>query len=349
MKSAVPARRFLALAAIATTAILAGCAEPKPPVVAPPPPPPPPAVSLSSKMIDHAAAYRAYVDRASLISPAFADGAAVAQSLRIGESYEPQQLLRGAIAYGAVVALQDPTFRAGVRTYAVDAEQRRTIAYEIIKDPAYVLGINGAASAAGLVTNALGEDGKKLLAQGRAVKQAAYDVQHFAWSKSEISGRESRLAMAKQLSATPIAGDGDMSAKLQQAVTGAQPLAALSANPAAPPFTPLVVRALAVGALAALGYGEDGNLEQIIPLTAEPNSAQCLNMSKLNLYQCLAVSKPHYEDVFCLGQHVMIDTGACLMKGVGMAEPPLPPPPPKVVPVSNKTPVKKSKARKHKD
>jgi hypothetical protein len=246
-----------------------------------------------------------------------------------------------------VVALQDPAFRAGVRTYAVDADQRRTIAYEIMKDPAYVLGISGAASAAGLVTNALGEDGKKLLAQGKAVKQAAYDVQHFSWSKSDVVARESRLAMAKQLSATPIAGDVDISAKLQQAVSGSQPLATVTANPAGPPYTPLVVRSLAVGALAALGYGEDANLEQVMPLTAEPNSAQCLNMSKLNLYQCLAVSKPHYEDVFCLGQHVLMDTGACLMKGVGIAEPA--PPPPQVTPVVAKTPAKKRKARKHKD
>ena len=44
-------------------------------------------------------------------------------------------------------------------------------------------------------------------------------------------------------------------------------------------------------------------------------------MSKLNLYQCLAVAKPHYEDVFCLGQHVLEDTGHCLMKGAGVAEP----------------------------
>jgi hypothetical protein len=346
MSSAVPAR-LLALAAVVTTAILAGCAEPKPPPA--PPPPPPPAVSLSPRLIDQASAYRAYVDRASLISPAFTDGNAVAQSLRTGASYEPHQLLRGAIAYGAVVALQDPTFRAGVRTYAADAEQRRTIAYEIMKDPAYALGINGAAGAAGLVTNALGEDGKKLLLQGRAVKQAAYDVQHFPWSKSDVPARESRLAMAKQLSATPIAGDVDISAKLQGAVTGTQPMTTLTPNSAAPPFTPLVVRSVAVGALAALGYADDASLEQVMPLTAEPNSAQCLNMSKLNLYQCLAVSKPHYEDVFCLGQHVLMDTGACLMKSVGMVEPAPPPPPPRAVPVSAKSPAKKSKARRHKD
>lgn len=348
MNSAVPMRRLLAMAAVATTAILAGCAEPKAPP-APPPPPPPPAVSLSSKLIDQASAYRAYVDRATQISPNFADGAAVAQSLRSGESYEPQQLLRGAIAYGAVLALQDPTYRAGVRTYAADPEQRRTVAYAIMKDPAYVLGISGAGGAAGLVNTALGQDGKKLYAEGQAVKQAAYDVQHFAWSKSEVAGRDSRLALAKQLSATPINGDADFSAKLQQAVAGGQPLASAMADPASPPYTPLVVRSLAVGALAALGYADDASLEQVMPLTAEPNSAQCLNMSKLNLYQCLAVAKPHYEDVFCLGQHVLMDTGACLMKGVGIAEPAPPPPPPKVVPVSTKTTVRKSKAKKHKD
>jgi hypothetical protein len=348
MRSVLPVRRLLALGAVAATAVLAGCAEPKPPP-APPPPPPPPSVSLSSKLIDQASAYRTYVDRAAVISPAFADGAAVAQSLRTGESYEPHQLLRGAITYGAVVALQDSAFRAGVRTYAVDPEQRRTIAYEIMKDPAYVLGINGASGAGALVANALGEDGKKLLTQGRAVKQAAYDVQHFAWSKNEVPGRDGRLALAKQLSATPLDADADLAAKLQQAVTGSQPLQTLTPGAGGPPFTPLVTRSLAVAALAALGYAEDANLEQVMPLTAEPNSAQCLNMSKLNLYQCLAVAKPHYEDVFCLGQHVMMDTGACLMKGVGMAEPAPPPPPPRVVAVSTKPTAKSRKARKHKD
>ncbi len=44
-------------------------------------------------------------------------------------------------------------------------------------------------------------------------------------------------------------------------------------------------------------------------------------MSKLNLYQCLAVSKPHYEDVFCLGQHALMDTGRCMVKGVGAVDP----------------------------
>jgi hypothetical protein len=44
-------------------------------------------------------------------------------------------------------------------------------------------------------------------------------------------------------------------------------------------------------------------------------------MSKLNLYQCLAVAKPWYEDIFCLGQHVLIDTGQCITKAAGQSQP----------------------------
>ena len=97
--------------------------------------------------------------------------------------------------------------------------------------------------------------------------------------------------------------------------------AATPAAPVSPPYTPLVIRSLAVAALAALGQAGDANLEQVNGLMTEPNAGACLNLSKLNLYQCLAVSKPHYEDVFCLGEHVMMDTGRCLMKSSGAAMP----------------------------
>ncbi|MEO8115886.1 MAG: hypothetical protein ABI655_15965, partial [Phenylobacterium sp.] len=302
-----------------TAAVLASCAAPAP-APAPAPPPSVPSVSLSPRVIEQAAAYRAYMARATAISPAFTDGESVARSLRAGAAYEPRQLLRGAIAYGAVAALQDPAFVAGVRTYAVDPEQRRTVAYEIMKDPAYVVGLSGSASAAGLVINALGDDGRRLLATGKAVKQAAYDVQHSAWSRSDVPGREGRLSLAKQLSTVPVMGEVGETSRLQLASIGAAPLG-LAAESASPPYTPLVIRSLAVAALAALGYADDASLEQVMPILTEVNSASCLNMSKLNLYQCLAVSKPQYEDVFCLGQHILMDTGKCVMKGAGMAEP----------------------------
>ena len=42
-----------------------------------------------------------------------------------------------------------------------------------------------------------------------------------------------------------------------------------------------------------------------------------LNLAKLNLYQCLAVAGPHYEHMFCLGEHSLHDTGQCLVAAGG--------------------------------
>lgn len=313
-----PMRRLLALGALAVAAALASCSTPPPP----PPPAPVPQVGLSPQVVEMASAYRAYVTRAAAISPGFTGGADVASGVRTGAAYEPQQLLRGAIAYGAIVALQDPTFVAGVRTYVQDPTQRRAIAYEILRDPAYAAGITGAGGAAGLVVAALGADGRALLDQGKAVKQAAYDVQRQSWSKADVPGRDARLALAKQLSMTAQPGDVAEMNRLSLAVTGgAMSSLMVSGDPKSPPYTPVVVRSLAVAALAALGYGNDDSLASLVPLMTDPGSATCLNMSKLNLYQCLAVSKPHYEDVFCLGQHIMMDTGQCLMKSAGVPVP----------------------------
>ena len=83
---------------------------------------------------------------------------------------------------------------------------------------------------------------------------------------------------------------------------------------------------MAVAALATLGYAGDASLEQVTPILDEPASASCLRMSKLNLYQSLSAAEPHYEDVFCMGQHSLIDTGRWVTKSVGVAEPAKPAP-----------------------
>jgi hypothetical protein len=163
-----------------------------------------------------------------------------------------------------------------------------------------------------------------------------------------VLDRDGRLAYAKTMSATPgLADSADMAALQQASMSGATPVPAPPADPAArpatvpvagprsapPPYKPLVIRGLAVAALAALGAAGDNNLALIDAVMAEPASAMCLNMGKLNLYQCLAVAKPHYEDVFCLGQHIMIDTGMCVIKASGAEMPYEPPPPARVLPV----------------
>ena len=320
--------KFAALA-VAAGALLSACASeaPLPPApiaahaVAPPP------VALSSRVVEKASEFRLYMARAGSISPVFKNGPAIEQTLSTAEGYEAQELSRGEIAYAAVVALQEPGFVAGVRTYAVDPTQRHELAQRLMSDPNYASVLPGAPAAAGLIIASLNAQAARVRGVGELVKQSAYDVQHQAWSKGFITDPEGRLAAAKVAAATPMAPEARDVSELQDAADhGSDSKVAsrsllVSGAAAAPPYTPVVTRGLAIAALAALGEAGDENDGQIQGLLSESNSGFCLNMSKLNLNQCLAVAKPWYEDVFCLGQHVLIDTGQCVAKAAGQPNP----------------------------
>jgi hypothetical protein len=342
MRSFLPARIAPALAAFALAAVLAGCGPEQPaPYMPPPPPPAPPPITLAPSLIQEASAWRGYMARANAISPDFKNGEEIQVSLRTAAAYEPKQFLRGAVAYAAIVALQDPVFVAELRKVAADPAQRIAMRDQLISNPNMATILPGADSAAGLILQALGNEGARMVVNGRAVKQSAYSVQHSAWSKIAVPNREARLILAKSLSATPMTGEAADVMLMQQASTGPSAATPLGLTPGAtpPPWSPLVVRGLTLAALAAIGEAGDANLAAITTLSAEPNAAYCLNMAKLNLYQCLAVSKPHYEDIFCLGQHILIDTGACVVKWTGATMPPEP-----IRPVVAPAPARKSTA-----
>ncbi len=305
------------LLAAASLSVLAACetppaAAPETPVAVAPPPPPPPAVAIYPRVIEQAAAFESYMNRAGGLTPSFTDGASVSRSLTIAAAYEPRQLATGVVAYGAVAALQEPSFVEGVRAYLRSPAQRAQIAAQIIQDPAYITGFPGAASAAGLVAAALDQQGARVRVAGEGVKQAAYSVQRQAWSKATIPNREERLANVKALGTALAPADTPTLDRLRASALGQTP-STTAAVALQPPYTPVVIRSLAIAALSALGYGEDPTYAQSFDaLLTEPTGGSCLNMSKLNLNQCLAVAKPWYEDVFCLGQHILIDTGECI-------------------------------------
>jgi len=91
-----------------------------------------------------------------------------------------------------------------------------------------------------------------------------------------------------------------------------------------------------------LGEATDEVYDALRASTQDGDSEACLRMVRLNLNQCLAVAKPHYEDMFCTGQHAMTDTGACLVKNASYVAPaPLvirsTPPPPAAKPKTKST------------
>ena len=85
----------------------------------------------------------------------------------------------------------------------------------------------------------------------------------------------------------------------------------VTGEPVNGPYTPAVTRSLAIAALAALGAGGDDARANTEYLATESGSEFCLNMSKLMLFQCLAASRPSYEDMFCVGRHIARDLATC--------------------------------------
>ncbi len=330
-----PLRRLMQGAAVTcmAAATLAGTATPasaqffgrkKPtaPVAAAEPPPAPP-IALSGSVLAAAGAYRAYMRKAATVSPGFKTGTDVEGALELAEASEPAQLSRGVVAYAALLALQDPAFVAGVRQYAKDPTQRMQVGSAILLNPAYASQMPGAASAAALVAATLNADGARLMVVGKSVKQSAYDVQKSAWSKIAIPDRDGRLARAKALSSNGMSTTPEEIEALRASIPTEAgpgrpiPEAVATSVSAAPPFAPAVQRGLAVAALAILGRAGDDNDPAVQAMLSDSGGGFCHSMAKLNLYQCLAVAKPFYEDVFCLGQHVLIDTAQCVQGGAG--------------------------------
>ncbi|HEX8569095.1 MAG TPA: hypothetical protein VF699_04120 [Caulobacteraceae bacterium] len=338
--------RIILLAAAAASALaLASCetAPPTAPVEAPPAPvvPPPPPVAVTPRVVELAGAFEAYMERTAAVTPAFTQGADVERSLTLAAAYEPRQLASGAVAYAAVAALQDAAFVESVRQYARNPAQRAEVAANIVRDPAYVVGVPNSAGAAGLAYSALNNHGMRVRIAGEQVKQAAYSVQKQAWSKVAIPNREQRLANVKALASSLAPAEPPVIERLRAVALGQQP-SSLTGSSQQPPYTPVVVRGMAIAALSALGYAEDpvwaASIQNLLnEPTNSAGASYCLNLSKMNLNQCLAVSKPWYEDVFCLGQHVMIDTGQCIVQAAGSA--PAAVVPTAVTPSSAATPV----------
>jgi hypothetical protein len=325
MKLVGAAQRGLILALVGLVAASGAppaLARPKPPpvVYAPPPPPPMPDVGLARSFVTAAGAYDSYMRDAASISPAFSGADNVGDSLRAGVAYEPGQLRVGMVAYGAVAALTDTAFVDDVRRVGATQEARYAIVARIFADPRNVFAFADARRAAGLAKSALAAQGMRLFNEGNAVKQAAYTIQHQSWSLADVPDRDGRAAAVKRLSSSQRSSSGSETAALDLMIGGELPPGA-NLDPAAPPDSALVVRAVALAALAAVGQAGDDAAPRLGWLTDDYFVDHCLAEAKLALYECLAVAKPNYEDVFCLGQHAMKDTGACVVVGAGSTVP----------------------------
>jgi hypothetical protein len=273
-----------------------------------------PPVSMNSDVIQEAAVYLAYTRDMATLRGGFESPEAIQAALRRGAGYDARQVSRGLIAYAAVLATQSPEFVTGVQTFARDRATRDAMVDRIVANPASASTLPGADAAASLIMATLDEDIRRIREAADSVENDAYAIQadgRTNWARVHVADRESRLANVRSLS-QPNLARADEAARLMAAVQSGSGLGVAQAERRrSPPYPQSVENALALAALALLdGAGENARANTDA-LMFERQSLDCFESSKLNLFQCLAASRPHYEDMFCLGRHVVRDLGQC--------------------------------------
>jgi len=273
----------------------------------------PPTISLNSNVIQEAAVYLAFTRDMATLRGGFSDSGSIQNAVRRGAGYDARQVSRGLVAYAAVLALQSPEFVAGVRSNARDRASRNALVDRIVGNPASASRLPGADAAAGLIIATLEADVRELRDAADSVENDAYAIQADGrrdWARVAVPDRESRLNAVRDLSRPSFAPAAE-AARLSAAALSGSGLGVTADRRRAPPYPQSVENALALAALALLdGAGENARANTDA-LMYDRASLDCFESSKLNLFQCLAASRPSYEDMFCLGRHVVRDLGQC--------------------------------------
>jgi len=275
----------------------------------------PPPVALNDSVARSAAVYLTFTRDMATIRGGFASPQAVQDALRRGASYDANQISRGLVAYASILALQSPEFVSGVRQAGADPIERRQIIDRIVTNPEYASTLPGAEAAASLVMGVLEADVLALSAAADSVESDAYNIQYAGdqrngWGRATADNRDGRLQAVKDLS-RPVLASAAETARLFEASNSGSGLGVTAGRTRRAPYAPSVTNALAMAALAALGAAGDNAVANTDALQYDRASQDCLASSKLNLFQCLAAARPAYEDMFCLGRHVIRDLSTC--------------------------------------
>ena len=254
-------------------------------------------------LVAEASAFESFMRHARAIDAGFSGPGEVAQAVQTGASHAPVELETGMVAYAALAALQEPQFVVAVRAQ----RDRGQLAQRLAADPRVALGLPGAMAAGALASGALYAQGQALAAEGQKVKRASYTVQRQSWSQDKPGDPAGQLARVKRLGSAGYQAGRDDGSHLTEALAQGGRRGGTA--------SPIVTRGVAGAARS--GVGEEGRGRSLM---SEPRTSMCLRIAKLNYHQCLASAGPHYEDIYCVGQHAMIDPGQCV---VDAAQPPV--------------------------
>ena len=253
--------------------------------------------------------------------------------------HNSQQLSNGFIAYSALVASQDPEFRAAVR----DIEGfygRDSLLVGLRNDVRYARTLEGGNSAVLSSLNSVNADARRLRGAGAYVKEQAYSLQAAGWAKATIGNTDAVIARVQSSAQAgrPVRANlrtafssNEINGVLVQAGQSGAPSLWENVNSAASAVRFPTVNVGYTGRSARIRAGKEPVADRIATLAAyrvlgtdaapaqeirtamrETSTRNCINMAQLNLQQCVAAAHKQYEVPFCIGEHALTDVGDCI-------------------------------------
>lgn len=254
--------------------------------------------------------------------------------------HNSEQLTKGWIAYSALVASQDPEYRAAVR----DIESfygRDTLMTGLKNDVRYARTLNGGNNAVSSALSATEADSRRLNSAAAYVKEQAYSLQGKGWAKAKIgnsgakasklntqqlAGHAAKGTLVSALNGSDIdgllVGAGRVGApSLWENITGAAGAVRVPAAVRSGLTTgrkrvkggkePIADQIATLAAYRVIG-SEGTNPGQLHSAMSERETSGCMKMAQLNLQQCVAAAHQQYEVPFCIGEHALADVGKCI-------------------------------------
>ncbi|MFN3214189.1 MAG: hypothetical protein ACE37M_13880 [Henriciella sp.] len=298
----------------------------------------------SDPLAKAAALYATYQgDVTDVKSNGFSSAGDIEDSLNNLGGHNPEQLTQGWMAYSALVAAQNPEFRAAV----LDIEGyygRDMLMSGMQNDIRYARTLSGGNAAVNQALTAVKADSSRLIGAAAFVKEQAYSLQGSGWAKGRLGNSKAKATSLFASTQTGIPARGslvqamhapEISTVLSQAGQSGAPSVWESVSGAASTIrVPSAVTSF--GQSNRIARGKEPIADRITTLAAyrvlnadpsvagsmrqamsERETQACLNMANLNLQQCVAAAHKHYEVPFCIGEHALSDIGKCIGKVSG--------------------------------
>ncbi|KCZ46793.1 hypothetical protein [Hyphomonas pacifica] len=291
---------------------------------------------------DSAAIYGTYQSEVTEVKEKpFSSAGDIDNALTSLGGHNPDQLSKGWIAYSALIASQDPEYRAAVRDiegfYGRDA-----LLTGLQNDVRYARQLSGGDNAVSSALSATEADSQRITSAAAYVKEQAYSLQASGWAKAKIgnSGAKATKLNSQQTIGTPANAKlvnafkaTDIDSILAQAGRSGAPSLWDNVSGAAEAirFPAAVTSGLNLNSKKRVKFGKEPVADQIATLAAyrvlgttaasssqvhsamaERETRGCLNMANLNLQQCVAAANQQYEVPFCIGEHALADVGQCI-------------------------------------